>query len=474
MYLDIDRNSVISIKKQLYNALTEKILNGELERGRKLPSSRQLSQNLNIARNTVIEIYEQLTAEAYLKTERGSGTYVAAVRQSPLSRKVQVQKTNRSSEESSDIISLIAGTPDLDSFPQKAWQNAYRDVLLGAQSSFYGYGNPHGYQPLQRSLARYLAVHKGINCSYEQIIITGGTKDALRLLALSLQDQFQNLMTEALCINFAPHIFRALGYQIIPVPVDAEGIVTEKLQEEIPSLIYTSPSHQFPLGGTLSIDRRQALLSFARQYGHIVIEDDYDSEFRYRGAPVNALFQLDTQNVIHVGTFSKTLCPSLRLGYAVLPENLMSVVKGYRYQVGNPPATLDQVALNELIVNGAYEKHIYTMNKIYKAKMTALTEGLEEAFGKAITINGSSSGLHISVDFADLLLKPQHRFVFFDHGVVINLINDYRHDGETEPSNTLVLGFGHLKLGEIPQAVTRLKSAIEQIRKNEGETNAIP
>lgn len=471
MYLDINRNSTIPIKKQLYDALTFQILQGEIEQGKKLPSSRQLAEELNIARNTVVEIYEQLIAEAYLVTRRGSGTFVSDIGQFHLKEANEKKREAKPVKPKTNTISLVAGTPDLTQFPQKAWQNAYRDVAYKDQAALHGYGNPIGYRPLRETLAKYLLVHKGIRCDYRQIIITGGTKDALRLIALSLNDEYQQLMTESPCITFAVGIFKSSGYGILPVPVDQEGLVVDALSVGAsPSLIYTSPSHQFPLGGTLSIARRRALIEYAREHGHLIIEDDYDSEFRYRGAPVNALSQLSGEDVIHVGTFSKTISPSLRLGYMVVPEKVLEQVRAYQFTAGNPPPTLNQVVLNEMISNGSYEKHLYRMNKLYKAKMAVIVDSLTEAFGATdITINGENSGLHISVKFNNLTFTSAHQQTFITHGITVNRCSEYRVSGKDEPCQTLVLGFGHLQLDAIPKAITRLKSAIEAIQSEQGE-----
>jgi GntR family transcriptional regulator/MocR family aminotransferase len=471
MILDINRNSTIPIKKQLYDALTYKILRGEFEHGQKLPSSRQLSEELNIARNTVVEIYEQLIAEAYLVTRKGSGTFVSETGQIKFHTAAEQKPETKREKRKPDLISLVAGTPDLSRFPQKAWQNAYRDVAYQDQAVLHGYGNAFGYRTLRETLAKYLLIHKGIHASYRQIIITSGTKDALRLLAMSLKGQYNHLITESPCIRFAVSVFKAIDYGILPVPVDQEGLVVDALPANTtPSLIYTSPSHQFPIGGTMSFARRNALIEYARSHGHLVIEDDYDSEFRYRGAPVNALFQLSNDDVIHVGTFSKTISPSLRLGYMVLPEKILEQVRSYQYMVGNPPPTLNQVVVSEMFANGSYEKHLYKMNKIYKVKMAAITKYLRAVFGDTnVTINGENSGLHISVKFDDISFSGQHQQIFSSHGIRVNLCSDYAMDGKDELCDTLVLGFGHLQLDEITKAVTGLKNAIEEIRSEQGE-----
>ena len=336
MFIDIDRNSRIPIKKQLYDQLTYMILNKEILHGEKLPSSRDLASSLKIARNTVIEVYEQLAAELFITTRKGSGTF-AVCRKQCCTKKHQKEKTQKAPKEHTGI-SLLTCIPDLSSFPKQPWIQATRKVVSKDDPDLIGYGDTTGYLPLRQALQKYLKTHKGIHCSEEQIIICGGTKDAIILIALSLKHDINTLLMESPGVPFVPNIFHALGYHIDPIAVDDTGIVTDKLQQKQRSIIYTSAAHQFPLGGTLTIERRYELIDFAAQNSHYIIEDDCDSEFRYRGAPVNSLFQLNSENVLHLGTFSKTICPSLRLGYIVIPERLITKLTQSMELLGNPPA----------------------------------------------------------------------------------------------------------------------------------------
>ncbi len=335
MFIDIDRSSSVSIKKQLYDSLTYKILNCELNFGEKLPSSRELANYLQISRNTVVEVYEQLIAELYITTRKGSGTFISNKKKCNFAKPLALhtvyapEKTNR--------LSLVAGAPDLYHFPKHAWQQATRRVLNKSGTEIYGYGDPNGYLPLRQALQKYLNTHKGIKCCPENIIITGGTKDAVRLIAMSFKGRYKNLITESPSVKFVPKIFRSLCYNISPIKVDRIGMVTTDLYTEDKSIIYTSAAHQFPFGGTLTIERRHQLIDFAVKHDHFIIEDDCDSEFRYRGAPVNSLYQICSDYVMHIGTFSKTICPSLRLGYLVLPAKFSEITDKYTETLGNPP-----------------------------------------------------------------------------------------------------------------------------------------
>lgn len=462
MFIEINRNKSVPIKKQLYDALTLKFLNGEVEGGVKMPSTRRLAEDLNLSRNTVLEIYEQLIAEGYLYAARGSGTFVAENIAKRNVRKVIKDKTEKKNGSVSGI-SLVAGTPDLENFPLKAWEKALHSLLLRNETVLFDYGSYEGYQPLRESLCQYLANHKGIICESDQIIITSGAKDAMRILASALKPYFQSLLMESPCIDFIEGVFGYYSYRLLPCRVDNEGLVVDEIKEKTPSLIYTSPSHQFPLGGTLSVSRRQQLVTIADEFNHVILEDDYDSEFRYKGAPLNSIYLLNPERVIHIGTFSKTLSPSLRIGYMVVPYHFLKNIRGYFERIGNFPCTLNQAVLNELIINGSYEKHVYKMTRLYKAKMSLLVKRLREIFGKRISINGEYSGLHLAVIFKDVLFSELDLPCFRSGGVEVELLSCYDYGKKISETNTLIIGFGHLGFEEIENAVRRLFFIVEKL-----------
>ncbi len=456
MFINIDRNSNISIKKQLYDKLTYMILNCELMYGEKLPSSRELASSLKISRNTVVEVYDQLIAEVYISTRKGSGTYVTNTRKCHLLEEPEC--STKRTKKDPNILRLIAGTPDLTHFPKQSWMQATRRAVNNKNTDIFGYGDPNGYLPLREALSKYLYTHKGICSSPEQVIISGGTKDAIRLIALSLKDEINSLLTESPSVLFVPEIFRSIGYNITPLKVDSIGIVTKELKHQERSIIYTSAAHQFPLGGTLTIKRRHELIDFAVKHNHLIIEDDCDSEFRYKGAPVNSLFQICSRYVIHIGTFSKTICPSLRLGYIVLPEILTAIPEKYTELIGNPPGTLLQATVNDLIRSGDYEKHIFKMTKIYKAKVKIVIDTLNKEFSNKIRVNGEHTGLHVVVEFINHTFKESDKAVFYKYNLEVEFSNEYS-TGRAQPkSNKLIFNFAHLTQDEIILAITQLKN----------------
>lgn len=461
MFIDINRNSRISIKKQLYDKLTYMILNNELNYGEKLPSSRELASSLKIARNTVIEVYEQLIAELYIATKKGSGTYITNKRKCTFYK--QPERLQKTAKENKNLISLIAGTPDLYNFPKQSWMQATRRVLNTSNTEIFGYGDPNGYFPLRQALQKYLNTHKGIQCCPEQIIISGGTKDAIRFLALSFKNNFNSLLTESPSVQFVPEIFSSVGYNVTQIKADKIGIITKELNHSERSFIYTTPAHQFPLGGTLTIKRRHELIDFAVKYNHYIIEDDCDSEFRYRGAPINSLYQICSKYVIHVGTFSKTICPSLRLGYIVLPAELSFLTEKYTELIGNPPGTIIQGIVNDIIRSGDYEKHIYKMTKIYKTKVKTVTDNLNKEFADKIRINGDRSGLHIAVEFINHTLKKSDKELFKKYNLDVEFSNEYSTGNTTPKNNRLILSFAHLRQSEIINAIKQLKKVYKAL-----------
>ncbi|HEX2945364.1 MAG TPA: PLP-dependent aminotransferase family protein [Clostridia bacterium] len=462
MFVELDRNSAIPVKKQLYDAITSKILRGELAEGEKLPSTRELADRLNIARNSVIEIYEQLVSEAYLETIGGRGTFVCGGRGGLAGNGVQQERKRPERAIKKGIIDFGCGVPDLGTFPRRAWLRALKESLDSTEDSELGYASALGYRPLRRSLAQYLMKYKGISCSYEQVVIVNGTSDAIVLLALLFRYTIARIIIESAVVSFVPDIFREFGYGIVPVKIDRYGVCTGDLPDMENGLIFTSPSHQFPLGGTLSAERRRKLADYAKVRGHYIVEDDYDSEFRYAGAPVNSLFQLAPENVIHLGTFSKTLAPFLRLGYIVLPKQLVPRVKKLQSLLYRRVGTHAQMALNCLLENGIYAKHVNTVCKLYKRKMLTITDALRREFGDTVEALGVNSGLHIAVVFPNSIFDSKSRKVFLHNEVDVELLSDYTIEKQ-ENCDTLILGFGHLSEAAISDGIRRLKAAADEL-----------
>ncbi len=463
MYIEIDRNNRLSYKKQLYDIFTSKILKGEYRKGEKLPSSRVLADQLNISRNTVTEIYDQLIAEAYLEARKGKGTYVSDLETVSVLPKIKDSLVLSEEMDVVDAISFVPGTPDLDAFPKKVWMDAERKYLFDHGGELLGYQDSFGYIPLRKAIADYLYKHKGIQCSYEQVMMTSGTKGALELIALLFHKERRAALLESPGIGFAPDIFGVFDYRLYPLQVDDKGILVESFPQVTNGLLYATPSHQFPLGGVLPIDRRQKLIDYAREHCHYIIEDDYDCEFRYNGAPVNSLYQLSGSRVIHIGTFSKTLAPALQLGYMVLPFQLMEAFRILRSSLYQYPNQMVQCNVYDMFASGTYEKHIYKTCKRYKRKIKLLSETISNTFGDTAIIYGANVGMHICIRYPNMMFDEHAKEIFKFHGVDVEYTTEYQWEN-SGASDTLVIGFGHLSEQQITEGIKRLEKAIQQIR----------
>lgn len=458
MFITLDRNSKVPLKKQVYDAVISDIVTGRLKSGDMMPSTRILSDSLNIARNVLVEIYEQLIAEGYLETMQGKGTFVSSVEIKPVSYREKKKEVYEPVKESK-VISFECGIPDLHSFPRSVWTGYLKESMLEMSSLECGYSHILGYRPLRIEIADYLQKYKGISCSSDQIFISAGTSDAIEFLSLLLRNRYDNFIHEEYTVPFIPEIFRLQEYKMQTLPVDEEGILTKQLPEVSRSVICVSPSHQFPLGGTLPFERRKVICDWLLKYQNILIEDDYDSEFRYKGASVNSLCQLAPDHVIHLGTFSKTLMPALRLGYMVFPEPLLEEARQLRDVLHKSTDLINQMALYKFMMSSRYIKHIFKMKKIYRSSMLYLTNRLRELFGDEISINGESSGLHIAVTFKNYRFDDRFTELLLKNGVSVDLLTDYQQN-PTPDTDTLIFGFGNLERKQMETGLQRLKEVL--------------
>ncbi len=459
MFAKFDRNSKVPLKKQIYDSIINDILTGKLKAGVKMPSTRILSDTLSVARNILVEVYEQLTSEGYLEVVKGKGTFISYLEIKPIQER-KMKKEIYQPAKLNDVISFECGIPDLRSFPRNVWAGYLKESMFDMTFQECGYSHILGYQPLRIELADYLHNYKGISCSSSQIIITSGTSDAMEFLSLLFRNRCTNFLYEEFTVPFIPDIFRLQGYQHMKsISADEEGIAVKELQDEPASVICISPSHQFPLGGTLSFERRKIICDWLHRNQNYLIEDDYDSEFRYKGASVNSLYQLAPEHVLHLGTFSKTLMPALRLGYMVIPEALLEEAMQLKVLLRKSIDLVNQIALYKFIASSKYTKHIFQMKKIYKKRMLYITNRLKELFEDEININGENSGLHIAVTFMNYRFDAHFAEILLQNGLAIDLLTDY-HQNPSQETNTLIFGFGNLELEVMEKGLERFKEVM--------------
>lgn len=418
--LQIQADSDVPLHQQVYKQIREAILTGRVRSHQRLPASRQLAKSLGISRTTVTESYDQLISEGYLETRLGAGTFVCArVPDEMLQTPAETGKSSRTGLKiaSSELrlssygqrlqkmadrphiadseLSFQYGIPAMDLFPIQQWRRL-QGRYATAGTGWMDYAKePMGYGPLRSQIAQYVSQARAVRCEPEQVLVTSGTQQALSLIMRVLVDPKEAIALENPGYLSARRIFISSGATVIPVSVDSEGLQISGPEglwaRSEPKLVYVTPSHQFPTGVLMSLSRRLALLQWAQQTNGLIIEDDYDSEFRYSGRPVPALQGLDSYDrVLYVGTFSKVMFPGLRLGYIVLPPALISVFRRARWLNDRQSSLIDQQALTDFIGEGHLAKHVRRMRNIYEGRRRSLVEVLSP-----MEIIGDESGLHI-------------------------------------------------------------------------------
>jgi GntR family transcriptional regulator / MocR family aminotransferase len=463
--LNIERSNNKTLTQQIYEQLRHHILNGSLKEHEKLPSTRELSHSLGISRNIVLEVYDQMAVEGYLEVRPQSGTFVASGSallnsQSHISPSTEEQSTTNKE----DIIDFKAATPAMDHFPRKIWGKLAKEVCYDAPDTLFGYQSAVGHSELKEELSRYLLRTRGVHCSPSQIVITSGATQALSLLSHILLKTNTNVAVEDPVTDEMRTIFSYNGANIIPLPVDDKGVTLERLSDERPpSFIFVLPSHQFPLGVTMTIQRRIQLIEYARKFDCYIVEDDYDSEFTYEGTPVHAVQGLDPERVIYVGTFSKILSPALRIGYMVLPQKLKEEAEMLKWYTDRHNASLEQVLLARFIREGYLDRHVRKMKKIYKQRRKALVNSLKLHFPNSIIL-GHSAGMHLVVEMQSISLDNALIDWINKHSVHIYPVEQYTLIKGTH-LNKIVLGYGGLTVEEIQEGVKRLKCAIDSFQR---------
>ena len=480
----LDQSSRQSLQSQIFDQLRQLILGGKLKPGAPIPASRVLADQLSISRNTVLLVYDRLIAEGYLQSRRAIGTYVnlelpetslAAARRIATSSAVPTEMVNR------PLIPFIGQTPserkirhldfdffpdrlDPDLFPHKIWLRYINKVSTATNTQFSEYCDPGGLLNLREMIADHLGMARGISVSSDQVIITAGSQEGLNLAARLLVKDGTLVATENPCYQGAALLFESYYAKLVPVPVDEAGLDVEKLPESGITLLYVTPSHQYPLGFTLSIKRRMKLLEWARRCGAYIIEDDYDSDFQYHGSPLTALMGLDDYgSVMYLGTFSKSMGAGLRIGYLVVPRVLIHAARSAKALLNSGHAWLDQAAMAEFIRSGAYGNHLRRMRHLYSKRRDCLIEALHHHFG-SVRLSGLESGLHLAWHLPDDF-PDAHRLkeLALQHGVGIYSIDPntaYDYGRSNYSARTLILGFSSVNEYQIRAGIQRIAEAL--------------
>lgn len=461
LWLELRRGGTETLTRQLYRQLADKILSGELAGCTQLPSSRELAAAHRIARNIVIAVYEQLMAEGYLESCSGSGTYVAHLsRPRPAPPPAAPAASPARATPNTDVVSFICGSPDVGLFPRARWLSCLRQVGFFRDGSMWDYAPPTGSPALRAEIAAHLRRTKGIECTPEQIVVTAGTTAALTFVAHLLKRRRPGALVEDPVVSFVPALLREAGHRVMPVPADDAGLIVEELPARPRAgMVFVSPAHQFPLGTTLTIPRRLALVDYARRHRLLLVEDDYDSEFRHEGAPVNSLCRLAPERVVHLGTFSKCLAPALRLGYVVLPVTLVAAAAETAETLHLDVSRYTQEAMARFIGQGHLARHLLRMQRLYRRRMQRLRSALHARFGDAVAVSGHSTGLHLVATFRGVDFDSVTRARLAACGVAADAVDDFALGRPRHPG-ALALGYGHLSPAEIDEGVRRLATAL--------------
>jgi GntR family transcriptional regulator / MocR family aminotransferase len=459
----LERTSPIPLIRQIYSGIRTQILSGVLRAGSRLPSSRELAKQLEVSRNVVMEAYDMLYSEGFTTARHGSGTFVARGTSYPTAsagQSIEAETVSMGYESSGEIINFKPGTPDLREFPLRSWLQAMKAAYLHPVDDSMGYGQPEGRRELRRAICDYVVGQRGVTCHPDQIIITAGTTQAIGIACHLLLGERRDVVLEDPITRDIQLIVQGQGGIVHPVTADDNGMVTDELPPDIsPAFIYVTPSHQFPLGGTLPIRRRIPLLEYAERTGAYVIEDDYDSEFRFDRPPLSSLHGLSPDRVVYIGTFSKTLSPALRTGYLILPPALISEGRGRKWHCDLHNETPTQLALAHFIGQGAYLRHLARMKRLYARKRCAVERSLSETFADRVKIMGSSTGLHLAARFAEVdftreLIEDIEKagvrvYPAEAHAIRPGRLND-----------TLIIGYGNLSKDRIVRGIRILHAAL--------------
>jgi GntR family transcriptional regulator / MocR family aminotransferase len=466
-------------------------LSGQLAAGTALPSTRLLAKTFDVSRLTVVSAFDQLVAEGYVEGKPGAGTYVAHVQPDqhlfapPLtpSETTDGKAPRRLSRRSafvdwlpgrSSVLPAKArafrpGLPALDAFPFSVWQRLSSACARALPANQFDYGDPAGYAPLREAVAGYLSMARGVRCTASQILIVGGTQQATELAARLLLDEEDPVWVERPGYRAAQGVLAASGARLVYVSVDGEGL---DVQAGIAAcstarLAYVTPSHQFPLGMTMSLSRRLALLDWANQANMWVIEDDYDSEFRHVGRPLPSLQGLDSANrVLYVGTFSKVLFPALRLGYMVLPPDLVEPFYKARSLLSGPPPILEQASTARFMSDGHFERHIRRMRTLYAERQAMLQNmvAADPVLSEHLDIAPSAAGMHLVGWLADNINDAELARQVAKQGIITPPLSAFGMSTGQRPA--LLLGYSGCDAATMRQGLAALSRELRHFTNN--------
>lgn len=417
--LEEQEDTGIPLSMRIQNAIRRQVIAGVMKKRDRLPSSRTLAAELGVARDTVEAAYQHLESEGFLTRVLGSGTFVTDSKSDllmhPARSDTRLQAEYRISIRGQlaldvggvrdpGVRAFAAAMPDVRAFPTSVWNRIVSRVLREQSEAVFNYSEPQGYRPLRDEIARYLAAHRGVRCSADNVIVLTSSQQALAMISSLLLNPGDTVAVEDPGYPGVKSALRMAGAELLPIAIDETGLRVDLLTRHRSAIrgVYVTPSHQYPTGVTLSLDRRLALIEWAQSHKSWIIEDDYDSEYHYDGAPISCIQGLDPSgSVLYVGTFTKTLFPGLRLAYLVAPSHLVKALVTARALVDGHSAFLNQAALAEFMIEGHFTAHIRRMRQLYKGRRDAFLEAFERHLSPYATLQHANGGFQIACDVRD-------------------------------------------------------------------------
>lgn len=487
--------------RRVYEAIRRAITKKILPAGARLPSTRSLAQDISVSRNTILAAFDQLIDEGYVAAKTGSGTYIsyqqpdgftktttvvdlelASKREdfsnsttanddySALSKRgmaacVSASTPNNPNKKSHEIQPFTPGADDYSGFPYAIWRRLLNRQWRAPQPSMLDASHDGGYLPLRKAIADYLRVSRAVNLTYEQVLITSGTQQSIDLCARLLTDQGDQVWVENPGYWAARRVLEVNGLQLHPVNVDQEGMAPSMQDfRVVPRLIYTTPSHQYPKGMVMSYGRRRLLLDYAQNIGAWIIEDDYDSEFRFEGRPISSLQGMDQNNrVLYLGTFSKVIYPGIRLGYLVVPPKLIASFKSGLYELQRPGQMVIQAALADFIEEGHFASNIRRLRQIYGERRRLLQTALAPIASVGARLSTLDSGLHLVVEFDQSCDDVHIAALAAEHGLRVYPLSNYGMGINRDKG--LIIGYAYASTARITQYGNLLAEVIQSALK---------
>lgn len=458
--IDLDLNSKLPLYEQIYTFIKEEIKSGRIECKTKLPSTRALAEHLQVSRSTVDMAYTQLISEGYVESVPYKGYFVAEVSLLfNIAKPREVQKIDSEQKNDQRLIDFSPWGIDLENFPFNTWRKISKNLLSADNKELFAAGNSKGEQRFRETLASYLYEARGVKCTPESIILGAGNEYLLMLLNQMFIEKPVIAMENPTYMQ-AYNVFKKNGNDIVSIAMDKNGMRVKELNESNAKIAYVMPSHQFPLGIVMPIKRRIELLQWTKaEKDRYIIEDDYDSEFRYIGKPIPALQGVDdSKKVIYMGTFSKSIAPSIRMSYMVLPEGLLEKFHNKMSFYSQTVSKMDQIIVNEFISGGYYERHLNKMRSVYKSKHDLLISLLKENKG-SVQITGENSGLHILISVNNSMSEEKLISKARNAGVCVHGLSEYYIGQRHYYNGTILLGFASLSEKEIKEGIEKLRKA---------------